>query len=129
VVNINAAEKLIRLLRKGVEDGMPKAVDLYLADLVASGVITAGCLFPFVSSVRLPYPGKTKGLDVAQTTIARPGYSVIERLIVDLPRAAFYIDADLPALRAAFAALPVTNPRLRDDYLNGARLLDALLTR
>jgi GR25 family glycosyltransferase involved in LPS biosynthesis len=129
VVNINAAEKLIRRLRKGVEDGIPSAVDLYLADLVASGTITAGCLFPFVTAIRLPYPNTTKGLDVAQTTIARSGYSVIEQLILNLPQAAFYIDADLPALRAGFAALPVTNPRLQGDYLNGMQLLDALLTR
>jgi hypothetical protein len=40
---------------------------------------------------------------------------------------AVYIDADLPALRAGFAALPVTNPRLQGDYLNGMQLLDALL--
>ncbi len=139
VVNINAADKLCRLLAEGRDAGMTLPVDLYIAHLVASGVVTAGCLFPFVTSVRLPFAGMVNNAAEARTTIARPDDSArgaggprnggIERLISFLPRVAFYIDADLPRLRAGFAALTVVDPRLRGDYLNCRRALEAVLTR
>jgi GR25 family glycosyltransferase involved in LPS biosynthesis len=129
VVNINAADKLCQLLAEGRDSGMALPVDLHLANLVASGAIAAGCLFPFITSVRLPFSGMVLNAAEARTTISRPGDSEIERLMAFFPRVAFYIDADLPRLRAAYSALHVTDPRLRREYLNCGRALDTVLDR
>jgi GR25 family glycosyltransferase involved in LPS biosynthesis len=129
VVHPGAAGKLAGLLRQEEQAGMRQPVDLYLARLVKDGSITAGCLFPFVTSVHFPYPGMARDKDVARTTIHRPRETVAERLIVDLPRAAFYIDIDLKRLRSGLAALAPVPEALRADFRNCAALLDAMPAR
>jgi hypothetical protein len=92
VVNIKASGKLIRLLRDEVKAGMRLPVDLCIGNLVASGAVAVGCLFPFVTSIRQS--------QILETTISRARHSAAERMIVESPRAAFYIEADRMALRA-----------------------------
>jgi hypothetical protein len=65
VVNTKAAGKLIRLLRDEVKAGMRLPVDLCIGKLVASGAVTVGCLFPFVTSIRRS--------EILETTIPAPG--------------------------------------------------------
>jgi hypothetical protein len=104
VVNAASAARLHRLLQDHATAGMALPVDLCLEQLVRSHQIRVACLFPFASCIDLS--------QIMQTTIHCPADSVVQRLIYEAPRAAFFIGADLPALRAQIAALPAGNPHL-----------------
>jgi hypothetical protein len=100
---------------------MTLPLDLFLAKLVAAGTIKMGCLFPFVSSIRIS--------ELLRSTIVRLGDPVAERVIADAPRAAFYVEADLRRVRADLGAVVVNDIRQRMDQLAAARLLDRMLAR
>jgi GR25 family glycosyltransferase involved in LPS biosynthesis len=119
VVNIDAADKLIRLLGDEVRSGMKSPVDLYIGNLVASGAVKVGCLFPFVSSIRME--------SVMVSTISRPREPAAKRLIADAPRAAFYVEADLKALKMDIAGISVTDLRLSIEQLMAIRLIDTVM--
>jgi GR25 family glycosyltransferase involved in LPS biosynthesis len=119
VVNINAAGKLIRLLGDEVRSGMKSPLDLYIGNLVASGAVKIGCLFPFVSSIRMD--------SVMASTISRPREPAAKSLIADVPRAAFYVEADLKAVKLDIAGISVTDLRLSIEQQSAIRLLDAVM--
>ena len=121
LVNSAAVDRLIDLLRQEAGSGMTLPLDLFLGKLAASGAVKVGCLFPFVSSIRISA--------LLDSTIVRPGDPVAERVIADSPRAAFYVEADLKRIRADLDAVVVADIRQSMDQMAATRLLDRMLAR
>jgi GR25 family glycosyltransferase involved in LPS biosynthesis len=118
VVNIRSADKLIDLFRQAVQTKMTSPIDLCLANLVSSGAVKVGCLFPFVSTIGMSH--------VVETTISRPGHPISESLIIESPRAAFYIEADVGAIKAGLAAVQVRDFRQSLDRSAANTLVDSV---
>jgi GR25 family glycosyltransferase involved in LPS biosynthesis len=53
IINPRALEKIVRLYHDELTQGASMPVDVFLRDKARSGAIKAGCLFPFVTSVRV----------------------------------------------------------------------------
>jgi GR25 family glycosyltransferase involved in LPS biosynthesis len=119
VVNIRSVDKLIDSFRQAVQAKLPLPVDLCLANLVSAGAIKVGCLFPFVSTMGMSH--------AVQTTISRPDGTIAERLVIEAPRAAFYVEADVGAIKADLAAIRVSDFRQSLDQSAANTLLDRVL--
>jgi GR25 family glycosyltransferase involved in LPS biosynthesis len=88
--------KVRAILDREISLGPRTAVDLLYESAVKDRTLTAGCIFPFISSVQLT---------PEQSTLA-PGSPDIRRILAhDLLRYAFYLDSDLDALRRKLTAL------------------------
>jgi hypothetical protein len=62
-----------------------------------------------------------------QTTISRPDGTIAERLVIEAPRAAFYVEADVGAIKADLAAIRVSDFRQSLDQSAANTLLDRVL--
>jgi GR25 family glycosyltransferase involved in LPS biosynthesis len=54
-VHKNAISKLHKLLHKEMKHGPRKPIDIFIRDKVHEGEIRAGCIFPFITSIRLDH--------------------------------------------------------------------------
>jgi GR25 family glycosyltransferase involved in LPS biosynthesis len=105
IVNARSVARLTTLLHQEVERGIALPVDMHIARLVAEGTIRVGCLFPFVTGRRFPYPS-TPGATVLASTVMRPEDTTARRIVYEASQAAFYVEADRKALLNALAVVP-----------------------
>jgi hypothetical protein len=59
LVHKNSIAKLYNLLHEEIELGPRKPIDLFIRDKVHEGKIRAGCIFPFITSIKLDHIFKT----------------------------------------------------------------------
>ena len=64
LVNKNSIRKLHDLYAHEIANAPQKSIDLFIRDLAIKGTLKVGCLFPFVTSVRLD--------EIVETDIVRP---------------------------------------------------------
>ena len=86
LVNKNSIKKLHDLYEKEITHEPRQSIDLFIRQLCNEGALKVGCLFPFVTSVRLDH--------IVETDIARD-YHEMSALATHLARYSFFIDADL----------------------------------
>ncbi len=108
IVNPQSISKLIDIYAQELANGTKLPIDLVIQRKTREGVIRTGCLFPFVTSVRLD--GITN-----QTILGRERDSLMG-LALELLRHAFFVDCDLSEVyEHADETLPVpaTDPHHR----------------
>lgn len=104
IVNATSVGRLTTLLRQEVERGISLPVDVYVARLVAEGTIRVGCIFPFITALRFPYPN-TRDTTGLASTVMRPGDTAARRIVFEASQAAFYVEADRRALLRALSVV------------------------
>ena len=91
-VNPKSVDRIRECLSRGLAEGPTRPVDLFLREEVRANRLTAGLVFPFVSSVNVNLP----------SIIAPEGAS---RAVSLLLRNAFFVEADIAASRRAMAEI------------------------
>jgi hypothetical protein len=94
LVSGTSLEKVHDVLKHELSQGPRTAIDLVFEDAVKRGVLKAGCIFPFISSVQLA-PEKS--------TLAPNSLAIRKILAHDLLRYPLYLDGDLDLLRQKLA--------------------------
>jgi GR25 family glycosyltransferase involved in LPS biosynthesis len=106
VISPGGVKKLHALYRTELERGAEQPVDLFLRRKVVTGEVKAGCIFPFVTSVRF---GAALG-----TTLGTPGVRQ-QALAGQIARHAFFINANFDACLAyARENLPAPEDRQQE---------------
>ncbi len=120
LVNGKSIRKLYNVYTKEISNGPQGPIDLLIRNKAAQGIIKVGCIFPFVTSVRLDHGGETTIGD--RKSIGR--HDELTVLAGDIARQSFFIEADLGRLREAAArSLPLpqdSHSRLLTDILGFA---------
>lgn len=117
LVNGKSIRKLYNVYTKEITNGPQVPIDLLIRNKAAQGIIKVGCIFPFVTSVRIEHGGETTIAD--RSSIGR--HDELTVLAGDLARQSFFIETDLGALREAARHLPPP----ADDH---SRLLGDILS-
>jgi len=107
IINPSSIEKIVRLYAEVLQNGASKPIDLFLREKADEGRLKIGCLFPFVTSVRLE-------ASVFGTTID-PSPKHYSQIAGTLARQAFFLDCDWNKCRE-FIHRYLTMP-LEDDQL------------
>jgi GR25 family glycosyltransferase involved in LPS biosynthesis len=103
LVNKNAIKKLHDLFATEIARGATLPVDLFIRKLCCDGAIKVGCIFPFVTSVRLDH--------ILETDIVRNHHN-LSPLAAHLARYSFFIGADFAKCREyldKFLPLPTSD--------------------
>jgi hypothetical protein len=85
LVNKNSIRKLHDLYDREINNCPEKSIDLFIRRMSNEGALKVGCLFPFVTSVRLDH--------IVETDIVRP-YHQMSALATHVARYSFFVDAD-----------------------------------
>jgi hypothetical protein len=85
LVNKNSIAKVQGLYEREINSEPRQSIDLFIRKMSNDGVLKVGCLFPFVTSVRLDH--------IVETDIVRD-YHGVSALATHIARYAFFIDAD-----------------------------------
>lgn len=85
LVNKNSIQKVYDLYAGEIASEPRYPIDLFIRKMSDEGQLKAGCLFPFITSVRLD--------EIVETDIARP-YHQLSALATHLARYSFFIGAD-----------------------------------
>lgn len=86
LVHKNSIAKLYNLLREGMEIGPRTPIDLFIRDKIREGLISAACIFPFVTSIQIDHL-------ISSTTSERSEY-YLSLLAFSLLRHSFFIGCD-----------------------------------
>ena len=120
IANRHSIPKLVEILERELTSGPTDPLDLVIRKAASEGRIRIGCLFPFVTSLRLD--------GIAGSTIAGRKKNYLTTLALGLGRHSFFVDCDHQALNArAAVALPSqesVRPPPIDDH---DQLLDRIL--
>jgi hypothetical protein len=90
LVSKKSIGKLHDLLDKEIKSEPKQSIDLFIRRMCNEGVLKVGCMFPFVTSVRLDH--------IVETDIDR-SYHQMSALAAHLARYSFFIGADLDKCR------------------------------
>ena len=90
LVNKKSIRKVHDLYREEITHEPRQSIDLFIRKMSDEGALKVGCLFPFVTSVRLDH--------IVETDIVRP-YHGMSALAVHLARYSFFVDADFAHCR------------------------------
>jgi GR25 family glycosyltransferase involved in LPS biosynthesis len=88
VIHKNAIAKLHDLLKQEIKIGPRDPIDLFIRAKVREGEIRAGCIFPFITSIRLEH--------ATNTTISERYEDDVSVLAMLLMRHSFFIECDWP---------------------------------
>jgi GR25 family glycosyltransferase involved in LPS biosynthesis len=114
LVNRRSIPKLVELFSQVLKSGAPVNVDLVIREAAKAGKIRVGCIFPFVTTIKLE--------GVTDNTIHGRTHDSLTEVLAGLGRGSFFVDCDRKALaERAERLLPLPNG---DDHL---RLLGHLL--
>ena len=102
VVNKDSLAKLCDLYAAAIREGFRLPVDILVRDLVREGKLRAGCVFPFITSVRLE--------DIAETTMPDRPSEQSAVTAISLLRHRFYIQCDEQKCRALLDAVYPPRP-------------------
>jgi GR25 family glycosyltransferase involved in LPS biosynthesis len=108
IVNSRAIPKLVDLFMRELANGTPNPIDLVIREEARKGTLRVGCLFPFVTSVRLD--------GVVDNTIPDRKQDPLTQIAANLARHSFFVDCDHTALGARateMLPLPQTDPHHR----------------
>jgi GR25 family glycosyltransferase involved in LPS biosynthesis len=127
LVHPAAVPKLAKLYRDALAAGPRLPVDLFLREQVLAGVLRAGCVFPFLTGLRLEHIAE----NVIGARHARPRSALVMACI----RYSFFIDRDLPGYAGPILDGAIgpdarrigAGPDPHRDFL--LRALDHILTR
>ncbi len=86
VIHRNSIVKLYQLLQQEIKMGPRYPIDLFIRDKVYAGEIRAGCIFPFITSIRLEH--------MFDSTIHEPHEGNLSGLAMMLLRHSFFIECD-----------------------------------
>lgn len=89
LLNYRSIKKVLSVYDGVVAGGPKNAVDIMLRKKGQSGALRVGCLFPFLTSIRLD--------DVASTITGRSSDD-LSALVINLARHSFFVDCDIHAL-------------------------------
>jgi hypothetical protein len=110
LVNGNSIKKLHDLYAEELACGASLPIDLFIRKLTGDGAIKTGCIFPFVTSVRLDH--------IVETDIARSSHQ-LSALAAHLARYSFFIGADLNKCREYLGRyLPLVSQDAHAEILN-----------
>jgi GR25 family glycosyltransferase involved in LPS biosynthesis len=87
VIHRNAIVKLYNLLHQEIKVGPRYPIDLFIREKVYAGEIRAGCIFPFIASIRLE--------NMFDSTIRDPKKGELSGLAMTLLRHSFFVECDL----------------------------------
>jgi hypothetical protein len=107
IISPFAIEKLAALHAGALENGTSKPIDLFLREKADEGSLRIGCLFPFVTSVRLESSVFGSAID--------PSPQHYSRIAGTLARHAFFLDCDWDKCREfirGYLALPQQDDQL-----------------
>jgi hypothetical protein len=86
VIHRNAIVKLYNLLQQEIKVGPRYPIDLLIREKVYAGEIRAGCIFPFITSIRLE--------NMFDSTIRDPNKGDLSGLAMMLLRHSFFVECD-----------------------------------
>ncbi|HWG78656.1 MAG TPA: glycosyltransferase family 25 protein [Stellaceae bacterium] len=95
LVNAKSIRKLYNVYTKEITNSPRVPIDLLIRNKAAQGIIKVGCIFPFVTSIRL-------NGDLDTTIAGRAGIGRYDKLTVlagDIARHSFFIDGDIAKCR------------------------------
>ena len=95
LVNGKSIRKLYNIYTKEITNSPRVPIDLLIRNKAAQGVIKVGCIFPFITSIRLDGGGATTIADRA--AIGR--HDDLTVLAGDIARQSFFIDGDIERCR------------------------------
>jgi GR25 family glycosyltransferase involved in LPS biosynthesis len=100
IVNRRAIPRLVEIIERALTSGAPVAIDIALRQAALSGMLATGCIFPFITSVRLD--------EAIDSTMPDRGQGTLTRIASTLGRTSFFVGADMAALNTlADRYLPV----------------------
>jgi GR25 family glycosyltransferase involved in LPS biosynthesis len=105
VINNKSIKKIHQIYDRESKNGPRMPVDLLIRERAHQGVLRVGCIFPFVTSIRLEH--------VIDTTV-RDRYDAIPRLAAEIARHSFFVDCDWTLCRdyiKRFLSLPEDDHR------------------
>lgn len=91
LVNGRSIKKLLSVYDQVLANGAREPIDIMLRKKGQAGALRVGCLFPFLTSIRL---------DGTTTTISERGNDDRSVLAINLARHSFFVDRDIAALLA-----------------------------
>jgi GR25 family glycosyltransferase involved in LPS biosynthesis len=106
LINCRSIPKLVSIYEQLFTNGITKPIDIMVRDMGMAGTLRVGCLFPFVTSVRL---------DEATTIADREDRSERAALAMNILRHSFFVERDIgKLLELATRAFPAngTNQHL-----------------
>ena len=110
LINPQSIAKLNLLYAGELNKGLTLPIDLFIRKLTHEGRIRCGCIFPFVTSVRLDH--------IVATDISRD-YHQMSALAAHLARYSFFVGADMNLCRNyAGKYLPLPQPDAQGQILN-----------
>jgi GR25 family glycosyltransferase involved in LPS biosynthesis len=86
LVHKNAIAKLYNILQQEMKIGLHKPLDLFIRDKIREGLISAACIFPFITSIRLDH--------LVTSTISERSEHDLSLLALSLIRHSFFIECD-----------------------------------
>ena len=86
LVNKNAIAKLYNILQQYMKIGLRKPIDLFIRDKIRNGLISAACIFPFITSIRLDH--------LVTSTISERSELNLSNLAFSLIRHSFFVECD-----------------------------------
>jgi hypothetical protein len=107
LVSRRAIPKIQELLLRRLSNRPRTNADIVLRDLAHAGVLKLGCLFPFVTSIRLEHV-------IGTTAIGR--HDEISELACNIARQSFFVDCDREKCReyaAKFLTIPADDSQLQ----------------
>jgi GR25 family glycosyltransferase involved in LPS biosynthesis len=115
LVPSKAVNKVLSILRSGLEAGPHLPVDIFLRQQAHEGRLRLGCIFPFITSVQLD--------EVGRSTLGHAQEHLTWREGIHLLRYSFFVGRDLKYLRSF--VLETLRGHDNDDY---HRLISSILS-
>jgi len=104
VINKNSIEKLYRLYHEELTSGASVPIDVFLRQKIDAGIIQAGCVFPFITSVRVDR--------VMDSTVRKVRDVTYRFTAAAIARYSFFIGCDWAECKKMVESLPAPD---RDD--------------
>ncbi len=109
IINRHSIPMLVELLERELTDGPRDPLDLVIRKAASEGKIRVGCLFPFVTTLRID--------EIAGSTIAGRNKDPMKTLALGLGRYSFFVDCDHEALNARATRVFASNAsHSRDEF-------------
>ena len=97
IVNRRSIEKLADHFMRVLKGGAPVNIDLIIREATRENIIRSGCIFPFVTSIRLD--------GVTNNTISGRKHDTLTEVLAGMGRYSFFVDCDHRALCECAARL------------------------
>jgi hypothetical protein len=99
IVNRNAIDKISRLMHDELQRGARQPVDAFLFGKIKAGVLKAGFIFPFITSVRIEH--------IMHSTVRGVPDVTMKFTAANIARQSFFVDCDFAACEKFLEKLPM----------------------